>query len=56
LFADGLADLVVPGGALILSGILQEQTESVVSAAQAHGMKLVEKKQMEDWVALRLER
>jgi len=56
LFADGLADLVAPGGALILSGILQEQTESVVSAAQAHGMKLVEKKQMEDWVALRLER
>jgi len=52
LFDDGLADLVAPGGVLILSGILQEQVESVVSAAQAHGMELIEKKQMGDWVAL----
>jgi ribosomal protein L11 methyltransferase len=52
LFADGLADLVAPGGVLILSGILQEQVESVVSAAQAHGMELVEKRQMGDWAAM----
>jgi len=52
LFADGLADLVAPGGVLILSGILQEQVESVVSDAQAHGMELVEKRQMGDWAAM----
>ena len=52
LFDDGLAELVAEGGVLILSGILQEQVESVVSAAQAHGMELIEKKQMGDWVAL----
>ncbi len=55
LFDDGLADLVAPGGALILSGILEEQVGPVVSVAQAHRMKLVEKRQMGDWVAMRLE-
>ncbi len=52
LFDDGLADLVAPGGALILSGILEEQAKAVLSAARVHGMELVEEKQIEDWVAL----
>ena len=52
LFGMGLADLVAPGGTLILSGILAEQAESVVAAAQAKGLKLIERKQMGDWVAL----
>ena len=52
LFGMGLADLVAPGGALILSGILAEQAESVIAAAQAHGLKFIEKRQMGDWVAL----
>ncbi|MDO9347801.1 MAG: 50S ribosomal protein L11 methyltransferase, partial [Anaerolineales bacterium] len=56
LFEAGLDELVAPDGALILSGILQEQVESVVSAARSRGMKLVEKRQMGDWVAMRLER
>jgi ribosomal protein L11 methyltransferase len=51
LFGDGLADLVAPGGRLILSGILEEQVETVLSAARAHGMELAAKKQIEDWVA-----
>jgi ribosomal protein L11 methyltransferase len=52
LFDMGLAELVSPGGALILSGILAEQAEKVVSSAEAHGLKLVEKRQIGDWVAL----
>jgi ribosomal protein L11 methyltransferase len=52
LFDMGLADLVSPGGALILSGILAKQVESVVFSAEAHGLKLVEKRQIGDWVAL----
>jgi ribosomal protein L11 methyltransferase len=52
LFGMGLADLVAAGGALILSGILAEQAESVQTSAEEHGLKFVEKRQMEDWVAL----
>ncbi len=52
LFDVGLVNLVSPGGSLILSGILTEQAESVISAAQAHGVKLVENCQTGDWVAL----
>jgi len=52
LFDEGLADLVTPGGILILSGILEEQVEAVLSAASAHGMEQSEKKEKEDWVAL----
>jgi len=54
LFGDGLADLVEPGGSLVLSGILQEQEGNVLEAAQAQGLVLNERKQMGDWVALSL--
>jgi ribosomal protein L11 methyltransferase len=54
LLEAGLADLVVPEGTLILSGILEGQAESVVQAAQARGLKMNERKQMGDWVALAL--
>jgi ribosomal protein L11 methyltransferase len=52
LFEGGLAELVSPGGSLILSGILAEQQESVLAAVEAHGMKLVIHRQIADWVAL----
>jgi ribosomal protein L11 methyltransferase len=52
LFGIGLADLVAPGGSLILSGILAEQGDSVRSAAEEHGLKFVEKHQLGDWLAL----
>jgi ribosomal protein L11 methyltransferase len=55
LLGSGLADLVEAGGALILSGILQEQTQSVIDAAQSKGLKMREQRAMQDWVALRLE-
>ena len=56
LFAAGLADLVAPGGTLILSGILVEQAEAVISSANTHGLSQVEKRQMGDWVALACKR
>jgi ribosomal protein L11 methyltransferase len=52
LFDEGLADLVAPGGTIVLSGILVEQAQTVIEAAQAHGLVSIERKQMEDWVAL----
>jgi ribosomal protein L11 methyltransferase len=46
LFGLGLADLLVPGGWIILSGILAEQTDSVLGAAQDRDLKFIEKRQM----------
>ncbi len=56
LFDAGLADLLESDGQIILSGILQEQAQGVVEAAQAKGLVLREKRQMGDWVALGLSR
>ncbi|WKZ46084.1 MAG: 50S ribosomal protein L11 methyltransferase [Anaerolineales bacterium] len=56
LFDAGLAELVEAEGALILSGILQEQEENVLGAAQAKGLKLKRRGQIGDWVALALSR
>jgi ribosomal protein L11 methyltransferase len=56
LFGMGLADLVAPGGVLILAGILAEQAGSVRSAAEALGLIFVENRRMGDWVALSFER
>lgn len=56
LFEAGLADLVEEGGAVILSGILFEQEESVIEAGQAQGLRLTERRQMGDWVALTMSR
>lgn len=52
LLDEGLGDLVDNGGCLILSGILDEQEASVMEAAHRHGLALIERLQMEDWVAL----
>jgi ribosomal protein L11 methyltransferase len=52
LLNQGLGDLVLPAGWLILSGILLEQSPEVESALNEHGFRLVRKAQMGDWVAL----
>lgn len=52
LFEIGLADLVTPGGRLVLSGILEPQTADVIAAAQAKGLTHLETLQMNDWVAI----
>jgi ribosomal protein L11 methyltransferase len=52
LFEGGMGKLVSRNGILILSGILDEQADSVCQAAELHGFKLIEKRQIGDWVAL----
>ena len=54
LFAAGLADLVAPGGTLILSGILDRQADDVVKTAVTYGMRELERRQITDWVAIAL--
>ena len=56
LFEAGLADLVEPEGTIILSGILQEQSQSVIEAGQAKGLRMNVQRQMGDWVALVMSR
>lgn len=52
LFEEGLADLIAPGGKLVLAGILENQAEDVLAAARARGLDLIAKYQQEDWVGL----
>ena len=52
LFGVGLGELVASGGWLILSGILAEQVEEVLVAAEQHGFRLVAERRSGDWVAL----
>ena len=56
LFDSGLADLLEPEGVLLLSGILQDQAQGVVDAAQIKGLKMMDKRQMGVWVALAMSR
>lgn len=52
LLDEGLAGLIAPDGSLVLSGILAEQSAAVESAARRVGLRLAEKRQTGDWVAL----
>jgi len=56
LFDAGLADLVEPGGEIILSGILEHQAESVIAAGRARGLERSDQRQMGDWVAISLKK
>ena len=56
LFEAGLADLIAPSGAIILSGILEGQAADVIAAGVNQGLKLADKRQINDWVALLMQR
>lgn len=47
-----LAEPLAPGGYLILSGILFDRSDLVIAAAEGHGLRLVERRQEGDWIAL----
>lgn len=47
-----LAAAVAPGGQLILSGMIDSQEADVRAAAEAHGLRVIARRQEEDWVAL----
>lgn len=53
---QGLADRLAPGGTLVTAGILEDQAEEVEQALEAAGLVIVERRQIEDWVALIAER
>lgn len=52
LLEEGLGEIVTAGGKLILSGILADQVQEVETAIQAAGMRLIQKEQSGDWIAL----
>ncbi len=52
LLDDGLAGILTPGGYLVLSGILEEQAEAVIVAAQRNSLQVESQKQNGDWVAI----
>jgi len=52
LFKAGLSELVEADGMLILSGILETQSQAVFEAADENGFRVVQKKSMGDWIAL----
>ena len=56
LFEAGLAELIEDHGVLILSGFLFEQEQSVIEAGQVRGLRMSERRQMSDWVALTMSR
>ena len=52
LLEGGLWELLVPGGMLVLSGILSEQAQDVEAALQSHGLQVAIRRQSGDWIAL----
>ncbi len=50
--APSLSAVLKPGGIIIASGILDYKAEDVVDAFRTVGIRVIEKKQEEDWVAL----
>jgi ribosomal protein L11 methyltransferase len=56
LLGEGMADLLAPGGSLILSGILDHQAGEVAAALRSHQLELFDQRQQGDWVALMAKR
>lgn len=52
LFDAGMAELVSPGGAIILSGILAEQAAGVRAKAEEKGLVFAEQRGIADWVGM----
>ncbi|MBN2047230.1 MAG: 50S ribosomal protein L11 methyltransferase [Anaerolineaceae bacterium] len=52
LFDVGLADLVEPGGTLILSGILDRQADEIRVRAESLGFQQIDQEEITDWVSM----
>lgn len=52
LLDQGLSRLIAPGGFMILSGILEEQSLEVQKALREHDLQIVSQLQKVDWVAM----
>jgi ribosomal protein L11 methyltransferase len=51
LLDASMSELVVPSGVLILSGILEEQVDEMIQKIKEHNLRVIEKRQIDDWVA-----
>lgn len=51
-FEQGLCNAVTPGGWLVLSGILRTQTPEIHAQLRWHGLELLAREQMEEWVCI----
>lgn len=56
LLDEGLSKVLEPSGRLLLSGILVEHAKDVEEAIRRNGLKVAERKQVGDWVALGVEK
>jgi ribosomal protein L11 methyltransferase len=52
LIDQSLGKLVAPGGFMILSGLLEEQSLEIQEALGEHSLRIVSQRQKGDWVAL----
>ncbi len=52
LFDNGLSKLIKKNGFLILSGILDHQSDEVIEKAENTGLQLIKKEMINDWVGL----
>jgi len=56
LFEAGLAEIVSPGGILLLSGLLDYQFPEMLTVLKRKGLTVREQIQEEDWMALQVEK
>jgi ribosomal protein L11 methyltransferase len=52
LVDQGLIDLLLPAGWMVLSGILNEQAAGVIEKLNQHGLKVTQSRRSGDWVAM----
>ena len=52
LLDEGMADLLAADGVLIMSGIIEPRADDVLAALEQHNLRLVERIEEGDWVAL----
>ena len=54
--AEDIADVLAPGGSVMLAGLLATQAETVIAAYVAHGFVLADRLDLGDWPTLRMVR
>jgi ribosomal protein L11 methyltransferase len=52
LLDEGLAKILMPGGQLVLSGILEDQAGDIDAALKRNDLRIAARRQIDDWVAL----
>ena len=56
LLDQGLGETLTMDGLLVLSGIIEDQEGDVLAAVDRNGLQIVSRKQIDDWVALGVQR